>query len=129
MIAAGGGMALRWIGCILVTFDITTLRRYLLLVQIKGRPKRTGFAFFRRHHLCLSVDICVYLCCYCFLHICRTDHRPGVSMESKIKHRYTQISTDKHRWTLGRIAWPDTLQGLVFGTTAVGSAQFRRSPS
>jgi hypothetical protein len=68
-------------------------------------PRRSGVAYVPRHHLCVSVDICVYLCSCLLRRICRTGRDVHVSGKSIEKHRYTQISTDKHGRRRGRIAW------------------------
>jgi len=122
---ADRGMALCWIDCGTVADNITTSRLDLRFSRIQERPNRTGFACVPRQHLCSSVDIWVHLCLCFFLGNCRTGHDRDVSCKSKGKHRYTQISTDKHRWTTDRIARPEVHQGMAFGTPPAASPQFR----
>jgi hypothetical protein len=104
VIQVGHGMALRWVGCATNTDSITATHSSLQFLINQKRPNRSGPACFPRNHLCLSVDICVYLCFCFFRHICRTGHSSDAFGKSKGKHRYPQINTDGH--------WVE-LRGLV----------------
>jgi hypothetical protein len=121
----GCGMALRRIDCAAVANNITTLRQDLRFVMTQKHMNRTGLACFPQEHLCISVYICVHLCCCLLLHINRVGHDRSVSRKSKGIHRYTQIYTDKHkhRWPSGRIAWRGAHQGMAFDARLVASPQ------
>ena len=120
------GKALRWIGCGIGTDNFANSHLVWRFLLMQKRSDRTGLADFPSPRLCLSVDICVNLWFCFFPATCRAGRGRGVARKSKGKHRYTQISTNKHRWPSGRFAWPRAQQGMAFGMTLVGPAQFRR---
>jgi hypothetical protein len=121
---SGRGMALRWIYCGAATYNIAALHRNLRFTGDRERPCHTGFACVPGQHLCLSVDICVHLGFYFFLRLSRAGHDRGATGKSQGKHRYTQISTDRHRWTSGQISLPDAHHGMEFDARLVASPQF-----